>query len=565
MTARLLHAILLAAFWGGVVGTADALSVLFSEPSHREPALWWAAWWPWTLTGAAVGPFLVLLAAGRTTAVARERAPGAVLLAALVALGAATTATVLLGSEFLPAGPLSLPFWLGILGGTLVLAWLLLRLLLPLLAGKHSWLWLSFCSPLASALSIGIFGGCALLALNLPDLPATGAGPRGNSRSNPPPHIALLVLEGVSAERLGCYGALRNTSPELDRFAQDALRFTHAIAGADTAVLSRQAWIRGRAADPRESSPGPDLASLLRQDGYATACFFHRATDPPHERRPGFAHRTNAAHRSATERLLGSRVCAELSTRLGTSRPPAPTADSSLLEAAMTWLSERGDEPGFVLVELPGALPPHTPPIDLADRFRPQGIVEGGAGDAAYDAEILALDRDLGRFLAELAESDLLERTLVVVVGTPRPGGAERDPLRVPLLLRYPPRFPAGRACETVASAEDLIPTLLAAVAAPSAQESSTGQDLYTLLDHETARSVFAVEEREGGRALLLRSAKTVLVLGGGEDPTLYDLSNDPQRVQNLAEVEPGLLARNLEELRTQLAERNSRATEPIP
>ena len=75
----------------------------------------------------------------------------------------------------------------------------------------------------------------------VPWLLAWGCGPApepaSNSASTPAPtaqgpDVLLVVVDTLRADRLGCYGHDRATSPNLDRFAAGALRYERAVSQA---------------------------------------------------------------------------------------------------------------------------------------------------------------------------------------------------------------------------------------------------------------------------------------------------------------------------------------------
>src|SRR5690242_898253 len=59
---------------------------------------------------------------------------------------------------------------------------------------------------------------------------AAGRPRSGATRPSPPdtpsrPSVVLISLDTLRADHLGCYGHARPTSPNLDRFARDCVRF----------------------------------------------------------------------------------------------------------------------------------------------------------------------------------------------------------------------------------------------------------------------------------------------------------------------------------------------------
>jgi len=44
-----------------------------------------------------------------------------------------------------------------------------------------------------------------------------------------PLNIIILLVDGLRADHLGCYGYSRNTSPNIDRIAKDAVNFAQTI------------------------------------------------------------------------------------------------------------------------------------------------------------------------------------------------------------------------------------------------------------------------------------------------------------------------------------------------
>ncbi|MBC7289672.1 MAG: sulfatase-like hydrolase/transferase, partial [Armatimonadetes bacterium] len=90
---------------------------------------------------------------------------------------------------------------------------------------------------------------------------------------------------------------------------------------------------------------------------------------------------------------------------------------------------------------------------------------------AAYYAAVSFVDYNLGRIIDFLRGEDILDQTLVIftsdhgeLLGDFGSYGKRcmLDPAaRVPLIVRYPPRFSAGAVCDRPASSVDVLPTML--------------------------------------------------------------------------------------------------------
>ena len=59
------------------------------------------------------------------------------------------------------------------------------------------------------------------------------------------PNIICILADDVGYTDLGCYGAKKIKTPNLDRLAQDGIRFTNAYAPASTSSPSRYALLTG--------------------------------------------------------------------------------------------------------------------------------------------------------------------------------------------------------------------------------------------------------------------------------------------------------------------------------
>ncbi|MEM8934573.1 MAG: sulfatase, partial [Acidobacteriota bacterium] len=109
----------------------------------------------------------------------------------------------------------------------------------------------------------------------------TVTSPPVESASTEPWNVLIYVVDSLRADHLGCYGYDRPTSPELDRFAADAVRFEQVVAQASWTRATVASMLTGlyphaHGAVGREdvlAETTPYLAEILKAAGYATAGF----------------------------------------------------------------------------------------------------------------------------------------------------------------------------------------------------------------------------------------------------------------------------------------------------
>ncbi|MCA0457367.1 MAG: sulfatase [Chloroflexi bacterium] len=95
------------------------------------------------------------------------------------------------------------------------------------------------------------------------------------------PNILFIVLDTMRRDRLSIYGHDRDTSPQLDAFAQNATLFERAVSAAQWTVPSHASMFTGAypsthgltQADGLLPRAYPLLAELLRGEGYDTVAF----------------------------------------------------------------------------------------------------------------------------------------------------------------------------------------------------------------------------------------------------------------------------------------------------
>ncbi len=414
------------------------------------------------------------------------------------------------------------------------------------------------------------------------------------------PNILILVGDDHAAYTLGADGDPRGATPRIDALAAQGVTFRRAYCNSPVCTPSRQSFITGRLPHAvgvtRLNTPLSDsaitLGDWLGDLGYATAAYgkMHFNSRQAH----GFADRVDTPD---WERSLkaggGPEAVNDRRKPWRPMRDPASVwlnagaAPFGLPDRAMesTYYADRAAEffrrprdGPFALVV--GFAEPHSPfkfPDDWPRRYRPEdfAVPPGGAADpgetpkvfrdltpeqsqgirAAYYTSVSYLDSKVGRILDALEASGKARETIVVYLGDNgyllgQHGRFEKHCLyepavRVPLIVRWPGRLPAGRAVDDLVELVDLMPTLLD-LAGIDPPPGLHGRSLAALARGEPGsrgRAFVFSEYLENEEAMVSDGRHKLIVRTGRrhrrdgyetDDPTpgpslrLYDLAADP-------------------------------------
>jgi arylsulfatase A-like enzyme len=323
----------------------------------------------------------------------------------------------------------------------------------------------------------------------------------------PRPNVVVVVIDTLRADRLGCYGYARETSPELDLLAARGLLFERAIAQAPMTRGSIASLFTSLDPDAHATNDVlerlPDAAETLaerfQQSGWRTACFStNENVSPVFGFDQGFD--TFWLHRlSRLDRFTAwGRLHHWVTETLGLGRQSSDLDDSDarhLTDAVLATLPARADAPRLLYVHYIDPHSPYAPPEDLINAVSPDparmaargrfphncpphpfgqwpeqeaGIVDGIS--QLYDAEVRFVDREVGRLVRELAARGYLRDAFLVITADHGEeffdhqqmghGHSMYDELlRVPLIVVGPAIAP-GRVAAPV-QLVDLFPTLM--------------------------------------------------------------------------------------------------------
>lgn len=418
------------------------------------------------------------------------------------------------------------------------------------------------------------------------------------------PNIVLILADDLGYGDLGCYGQERIRTPRLDRMAREGTRFTQAYAGATVCAPSRcvlmtgrhvgHARVRGNAGrtNPMAQSLRADdvtLATVLLRAGCRTGLVGKWGLGDMGEAEPGLPSRhgfeysfgylnQTHAHNYYTDFLWrnGGRVAL---ANVVTNAAPSGAGVASVrkeythdlfVDDALRFIRERRDRPFFLYLALTA---PHANNeagrrgMEVPDHGE-YAALDWPEPQKGHAAMITRMDRDVGRVLDLLQELGLEQDTLVLFTsdnGPHREGGNDpgfnrssgplrgikRDHydggIRVPMIVRWPGKVPAGRVDDTVWHFMDLLPSL-AGVAGAAVPEGLDGTDVSPLW---MGRPMPALADRflywefhEGGfkQAGRWRQWKLVRNKPGGPSE-LYDVVADPSEAHDVASANAALVS----------------------
>lgn len=387
------------------------------------------------------------------------------------------------------------------------------------------------------------------------------------------PNILLITLDTTRADRLGCYGYGRPTSPHLDALALISARYTRAYGVTSWTLPSHASIFTGKF--PTSHGARYDLEGPLRLSAGIEGS---RALDQYRARGLGTDETTLAEilrdHGYATGGVIaGPWMMKVFGLGKGFDSWDDDGLDgekgrlaASVTDAALGFVDAHADGPFFLFLNY---FDPHTPYLPPRKSLRE---VLGDAVDpfvdlsreqrvnAMYDAEIRYMDQHIGRLIAGLRERGRFDDTWILVtadhgelLGENGQRGHSKTlteaEIRIPLLVKEPVADPTGRVVETPIQQVDLFSMILGRLEIASPPGIQGGEP--PQLPHPIVAEVnpLPIITRGGSwRAIVSGDYKFAWNSLGRHG--LYNIATDPTEAHNLLESEPAVAA-ELEKLLT--------------
>lgn len=413
-----------------------------------------------------------------------------------------------------------------------------------------------------------------LLALSLIGVTGFAQRPAANPQK---PNVVLIITDDVGYGDFGSYGAPDIKTPNIDRLAKEGVKLTDFYASFQC-TPTRASLITGRyqqrvkferalgAADREAVLPltGRSLPQLLKNNGYATALIgkWHLGFKPEFgPNAHGFDYFFGFLS-GAIDYYTHARDGHPDLYENGTAVEVPGYMTDLITERSVRFVEQNATRPFFLEVAYNAAHWPFQRPDHPS--IAPQGLRQGPGDDPPatrqdYAAMLERADQGVGQILKALEDRGLTRNTLVVFTNDNggewlsrnaplfhRKGTLWEGGIRVPAILRWPGRLPAGKTTAQVGIMMDLTASILAATNTPvPADARLEGVNLLPILRGESPlreRTLFWRINALDRQQLAVRSGPWKLLVDGGQ-LLLFDLQRDIGEKNDLTLTRPDLVA----------------------
>jgi arylsulfatase A len=409
-----------------------------------------------------------------------------------------------------------------------------------------------------------------------------------------PPNLVIILADDLGWGDVGFNGRKEWRTPHLDRLAEQGTNFRRWYTAAVVCAPSRAALMTGKygihngVVANNDDLPADQitLAQALKRHGYATALFGKWHHGRPRPGQKDYLHPLDLGFDEFFGFTDARHAWEHFPKELwfGREKKPFQGYDgAAFTDHGIEFIKQNKERPFFLyLAHTEPHLLIEAPEEDVAEfrgKFQEKDPKE--PFNARYAAMISRLDKEGGRFLRALDEQGLAENTLVVFSsdhgatfeegnkGTAafhdsnRPFRGQKRTLweggiRVPAIVRWPGKVPAGKVSNDVVHMTDVFPTLLAAAGQqPNAAWKVDGRNLlpvWTGKEKAAERTLFWEWRTEGYNQLAAMRGDMKLVITGNTKAELFNVENDPAERRSLHAEYPELYRQLQQDLKAWLA-----------
>ena len=442
------------------------------------------------------------------------------------------------------------------------------------------------------------------------------------------PNVVLILVDDLGWMDLSCQGSDYYQTPNIDKLAAEGIRFTNAYAACAVCSPTRSAvmtgrypgrvgvtdWIRARfqrggIGTPEENPteyvggknrkllcpPNPywmeheevTIAEVLAEAGYESCHIgkWHLGDPAWYPTKQGFDLNVAGCDLGQPPSYFDPYH----NPRYNFDDQLEPRNNGEFLthregDEARKFIKDHADKP-FFLNYCPYAV--HTPiqAIEqVAAKYRRDGKSEL---NAKYAALTESVDDAVKMIVEELEANNLLEKTLIIFTSdnggllgptdnSPLRSGkgyAYEGGIRVPFIVKWPGRVPAGTTSDEPVMSIDLLPTIAEAVGVDLPDRTIDGRSLVNHMTSSGKKSLdrgnliwhFPHYRHAPGPYSIIRQGDWKLIKWYEGQKELYNLAKDLGEQNNLAEKMPDKLAQLEKQLMAELENQNAKLPRPNP
>lgn len=327
------------------------------------------------------------------------------------------------------------------------------------------------------------------------------------------PNFVLVFIDDMGYADIGPFGSKKHRTPVLDKMAAEGMRLTDFYSTCSVCTPSRASLMTGcyprrvnMHVDERNlcvlfpaarKGLNPDeitIAEVLKEQGYATACI-------------GKWHLGDHPDFLPTSQGFDSYFGIPYSNDMHRKKVPLPLVrNTEVIEVPVkqATITQRYTEEAIAFIRANKAKPfflylPHTA---VHRPLFPGKAFKGKSRDGPYGDWVEELDWSMGEIFKTLAAENIDGNTLVLFTSDNgsarekqgsnlplrgRKGRTDEGGMRVPCIVRWPGKIPAGTSCSLITSTLDVLPTFARlAGTAPAADRIIDGKDLWPILSGKT-------------------------------------------------------------------------------
>ena len=427
-------------------------------------------------------------------------------------------------------------------------------------------------------------------------LSGNNAEANGNSRnghvSEDAPNVLFVMVDTLRADHLPAYGYENGSTPNLDEFAGDAIRFERAYANASWTRPSFASFLTGRYPANHgvmsKDSALPDevetLAESFSGNGYSTFGAvtnfnvtsyynFQQGFDEYNYLEPDYVLGADDAAAKLLLMQVVRRVVEKWRVFEGVTQPGTAYQDAPQVNAQVTdFLDRRGNDAWMVFAAY---MDPHDPYYEHPYNGRGYSraanqhpdIEEAPALIPLYDGEITYWDEHFGALVADLRRRGLYDDTLIIVTSDHGEEFGDHggfwhgttlydEQVHVPLFVKLPENRRGGTTVDHWVQSVDLMPTVLneLGMTVPDGVQGGSlfeGTNLVYAEESHEGNILESIRERRGTDEIKLITANQGNARGL-EPVELYELLDDPGELRNVATESEAEVVRTVEVMMTE-------------